>query len=69
MGKGKTSGSGYVNGNVNQNGGRVEAGGKVSHTTQGGTNVHVEGNVHRDQPFKGKGQNGGSITIVVSKDI
>jgi len=69
MGKGKTSGSGYVNGNVNQNGGRVEAGGKVSHQTQGGTHVYIEGNVHRDQPFKGKGQTGGGVKVGVSKDF
>lgn len=69
-GKGKTTGSGYINGSVNNNGGHVEAGGKVSHKNKN-TNVYAEGSISHDRhhPTRGKGQTGGRVEIGFSHDF
>lgn len=64
--KGTTSGSGYVNGTVSNNGTRVEAGGQLNYKPNSNTTVSVGGNVNRDQPHHGKGHTGGSGTVGVS---
>jgi hypothetical protein len=69
MGKGKTTGNGYVKGSANQNGGYVEAGGSVTHKPNKDTTIKVEGNINRTQPSKGKGSTGGSVVVGISKDF
>ncbi len=64
----KTSGSGYINGSVNEKGGYVEAGGNLKHGSNG-TTVNVNGNINHTQPFKGKGRTGGGVTIGITTDF
>ena len=67
--KGKTSGSGYINGSVNNNGGRVEAGGSISHKPDRNTEIKIEGNINRTQPSHGKPQTGGGAQITITRDF
>ena len=64
MGKGKTTGSGSVNGSINNNGGNIGASGNITYQN-GSTTVKVQGNIDKHIPSHGKGQvNGvGQISI------
>jgi len=67
--KGKTDGNVYVNGSINNNGANVNAGGKISHNTNNGTQIYAQGDVNRNQPFHGKGSTNGSVEIGVVKNF
>jgi hypothetical protein len=67
--QGTTSGSGYIEGRGNQNGGYIEAGGKVTHKPNDNSKIYVEGNINRTQPSKGKGSTGGGVVIGGSIDF
>ena len=69
MGKSKTSGSGYITGSGNNNGGYIEVGGNISHQPDKNTKIKVDGNINRTQPSRGKGKTGGGATITITKDF